>query len=226
MRLYYPTSDPDERVLSVTHIAGAFTPDQVANLRARVFLINASTRGEVDEDVIRALKQTSARIAADAQGFVRIIAPDGTLTYDDWPAKRDVLSHIDILKVDAVEALALTGQADMREAARTLAGWGPEEIVLTHRDGVLVLVEGRFHEARFCPQTLVGRSGRGDTCIAAYVGKRFTASPEEATVWAAAVTSLKMEAEGPITRRLQDVEDLVQRMKERLFECAPSPGLP
>jgi len=226
MRLYYPTADPDERVLSVTHIAGAFTPDQVANLQARVFLINASTRGEVDEDVIRALKQTSARIAADAQGFVRIIAPDGTLTYDDWPAKRDVLSHIDILKVDAVEALALTGQADMREAARTLAGWGPEEIVLTHRDGVLVLGEGRFHEARFCPQTLVGRSGRGDTCIASYVGKRFTADPEEATVWAAAVTSLKMEAEGPITRRLQDVEDLVQRMKERLLECAPSPGLP
>jgi hypothetical protein len=53
------------------------------------------------------------------------------------------------------------------------------------------------------------------------VGKRFTASPEEATVWAAAVTSLKMEAEGPITRRLQDVEDLVQRMKERLLSCAP-----
>jgi sugar/nucleoside kinase (ribokinase family) len=114
----------------------------------------------------------------------------------------------------------------MREAARTLAGWGPEEIVLTHRDGVLVLVASRFYEARFCPKTLVGRSGRGDTCIASYVGKRFTADPEEATVWAAAVTSLKMEAEGPITRRLQDVEELVQRMKGRLLECAPSPGLP
>jgi sugar/nucleoside kinase (ribokinase family) len=213
MRLYYPTSNPDERVLSVTHVAGAITPDQVANLQARVFLINASTRGEVDEDVIRALKATRARIAADAQGFVRIIAPDGTLKYDDWAAKRDVLSQIDILKVDAVEAHALTGLVDMREAARTLAGWGPDEVVLTHRDGVLVLVADRFSEARFCPKTLVGRSGRGDTCIASYVGKRFTADPDEATVWAAAVTSLKMEAEGPITRRLQDVEDLVQRMK-------------
>jgi sugar/nucleoside kinase (ribokinase family) len=225
MRLHYPTSNVDERVLSVTQTAGVFTPDQVEKLQARVFLINASTRGEVDLDVILALEKKSGRIAADAQGFVRIIAPDGRLMYDGWPAKQQVLAHIDVLKTDAVEAEALTGQADMRAAARTLAGWGPDEIVLTHRDGVLVLVDGRFHEASFCPQELVGRSGRGDTCIAAYVAKRLSASPEEATVWAAAVTSLKMEAEGPITRRIEDVQELVQRMEGKSHECAKPPGL-
>jgi len=212
LRLYYPTSNVDERVLSVTHTAGAFTPDQVKDLQARAFLLNASTRGEVGLEVIRELRTKDALLAADAQGFVRIIAPDGTLVYEEWPEKQQVLSHIHILKTDAVEAETLTGQADPRAAAQTMAGWGPKEIVLTHRNGVLVLAGGQFYEAPFCPRQLVGRSGRGDTCIASYVAKRLNSSPEEATIWAAAVTSLKLEAEGPIKRKIDDVEELIGRM--------------
>ena len=211
LRLYYPTSDPDQRVLSVTQTAGVYTPSQVEHLQARAFLINASTRGEVDLAVIQELKKKDALVAADAQGFVRIIASDGTLTYDDWPEKQQVLPLIDILKADAVEAEMLTGETDIEAAAGTLASWGPEEVVLTHRDGLLVLADGRSHKAPFCPQKLVGRSGRGDTCIASYVAKRLTASPMEATIWAAAVTSLKMEAEGPIKRKMEDVAELIQR---------------
>jgi len=116
-----------------------------------------------------------------------------------------------ILTTDGVEAEALTGLSDIREAATALAGWGPKEIVLTHRDGLLVLAEGVFHEARWCPKELIGRSGRGDTCLASYVGKRLSASPKEATVWAAALTSLKMEAEGPIKRSVADVEEVIRR---------------
>jgi sugar/nucleoside kinase (ribokinase family) len=93
-----------------------------------------------------------------------------------------------------------------------MAAWGPREIVLTHRDGVLVLADGSFHEAPFRPLKLVGRSGRGDTCIASYVAKRLSASPGVATTWAAAVTSLKMEAEGPIKRNVAEAEDLILRL--------------
>jgi sugar/nucleoside kinase (ribokinase family) len=212
LRLYYPTSNVDERVLSVTHTAGAFTPDQVGGLESRAFLINSSLRGEVDLAVIRELRTKNALLAADVQGFVRIIGPEGALMYDGWPEKHEVLSLIDILKTDAVEAEKLTGKTDIRAAAQILAGYGPKEIVLTHGQGVLVFAGGQFFEAPFCPQKLVGRSGRGDTCVASYVCKRLTASPQEATIWAAAVTSLKMEAEGPITRKASEVEELIGRL--------------
>jgi sugar/nucleoside kinase (ribokinase family) len=212
LRLYYPTTNVDERVLSVTHTAGAFTPDQVKGLESRAFLINSSIRGEVDLAVIRELRTKSALLAADVQGFIRIMGPEGALMYDGWPEKLEVLSQIDILKTDAVEAERLTGKTDMEAAARTLAGYGPKEIVLTHRQGVLVYAGGQFHQAPFCPRKLVGRSGRGDTCIASYVCTRLTASPREATIWAAAVTSLKMEAEGPITRKASEVEELIARV--------------
>ena len=92
-----------------------------------------------------------------------------------------------------------------------LAALGPREIVLTHRNGVLVYAGGEFHEAGFFPERLVGRSGRGDTCLAAYVARRLAFPSAEATRWAAAVTSLKMEAEGPFRRDIGDVEKYLDR---------------
>jgi len=54
-----------------------------------------------------------------------------------------------------------------------------------------------------------GRSGRGDTCVGTYMSMRLTKSPAEASIWAAAVTSLKMENQGPFNRTLPEVEALI-----------------
>ena len=210
LQIDYPTSNVDERVITVTSSAGPFTPEEVQDLRARAFVIGASMRGEVGLAVVEELARKQALIAADVQGFVRV-ARNRRLVYEPWPEKRAVLAHVDVLKTDAVEAEMLTGAADVRVAARALAGLGPREVVLTHRDGVLVYACGQFHEAGFFPRALVGRSGRGDTCVAAYVARRLAkGSPAEATIWAAAVTSLKMEAEGPFRRNVREVERLIR----------------
>jgi len=209
LRLEYPTSNVDERIIYVASTAGAFTPEEVRGLQARAFLIGASMRGEVSLQVIEELAKKEALLAADVQGFVRV-ARNGKLVGETWPEKQAVLAHMDVLKTDAVEAEMLTGQTEVRVAAQLLADLGPSEIVLTHCDGVLVYADGKFHEARFYPQELIGRSGRGDTCIAAYVARRLTASPAQATTWAAAMASLKMEAEGPFRREVHEVEDLIR----------------
>ena len=106
---------------------------------------------------------------------MRVVTPDGRLAYAAWPERELVLGMTDILKTDAVEAEFLTGTADIREAARILAALGPREIVLTHKDGLLVLADGRYHEAGFHPVELRGRSGRGDTCVGSYASKRHSA---------------------------------------------------
>ena len=217
LRLYYPTANLDERVVSVTHIAGSFAPEQVKNLRAKVFLVSASLRGEVGLKVIQELRRKDTLLAVDVQGFVRIAASDGTLIYDAWPERDQVLSQIDVLKADAVEAEMLTGSSDLRAAARIIAGWGPKEVVLSHSNGVLVLAEDDFFEAPFSPRQMVGRSGRGDTCIASYVARRLSAPPKEATIWAAALTSLKLEAEGPIKKKMAEVEELFEHMYSQEF---------
>jgi sugar/nucleoside kinase (ribokinase family) len=210
LRLVYPTTDVDQRTIYVSSSAGPFTPQEVRSLDARAFCIGASMRSEVGLDVIQELAGKRSLLSADIQSFLRV-NEDGVLVATSWPDKKKVLAHIDVLKTDAVEAELLTGTHDIREAARIITGFGPDEVVLTHREGLLVLAEGQFFEAAWFPRKLVGRSGRGDTTIAAYVAKRLSSPPSEATVWAAAVASLKMEAEGPLRRPIRDVEELIAR---------------
>ncbi len=209
LRLVYPTSNVDQRTIHVTHFAGPFTPDEVRGVEARAFCIGASMRSEVAPTVVEELAAKNAMLSADIQSFLRVNR-DGLLTPEPWPQKEQVLSLLDVLKTDAVEAELLTGESDIEAAARHIAGFGPSEVVLTHRGGLLVLAEGTFHRAGWFPRQLVGRSGRGDTTIAAYMCKRLVSSPAEATVWAAAVASLKMEAEGPFRGEVRDVEDLIR----------------
>ncbi len=217
LRLVYPTSDVDQRTLHVTSTAGPFTPAEVQEVQARAFLIGASMRDEVGLDVIKGLVVKDALLAADIQSFLRV-NHDGVLVAEAWPQKEQVLAHLDVLKTDAVEAELLTGESDIWVAAQMIADLGPGEVVLTHRDGLLVYADGQFHQAGWFPRKLVGRSGRGDTTISAYMARRLAAPPAEATVWAAAVASLKMEAEGPFRREIGEVEELIWREYSRADE--------
>ncbi|MGH8243058.1 MAG: PfkB family carbohydrate kinase [Steroidobacteraceae bacterium] len=210
MRLEYPTANVDERILSVKGVADPIGTEHLEGIEAHTFLITASIRGEVSPATVRAMKSHCQRLALDVQGFVRVVSPEGRLSYEAWPEREEVLGMTDILKTDAVEAEFLTGTADIRLAARILAGLGPREIVLTHKDGVLVLADGHYDEAPFLPVELTGRSGRGDTCVGSYASRRIGADPAEATRWAAAATSLKLEAEGPIRRSREDIERLLR----------------
>ena len=210
MRLEYPTANVDERILSVKGVADPIGPEHLDGIEAHTFLITASIRGEVSPATVRAMKARCESLALDVQGFVRVVSPEGQLRYEAWPEREQVLGMTDILKTDAVEAEFLTGTADIREAARILAALGPREIVLTHKDGLLVLAEERYHEAPFLPVELKGRSGRGDTCVGSYASRRIGADAADATRWAAAATSLKLEAEGPIRRSRKDVERLLR----------------
>jgi sugar/nucleoside kinase (ribokinase family) len=210
MCLEYPTDNPDERVLTVAETAGSFTPEQVQEVDAKAFIISPSIRGEIPIETIRELRDKDAMISVDAQGFIRIRRHDHRLEHVAWPEQENVLALVDILKADVVEAEALTGEADMGRAANALAAQGPEEVIITHRDGIFLLADGRVFEAEFHAKSMDGRSGRGDTCVGSYVAARLELPPEEAVWWSAATTSLKMEAPGPIRRSYEEIVELVE----------------
>ncbi len=209
MRLEYPTANVDERRLIVAAVAEPFAPEMFEDFSARAFVVNGSARGEAPLEVLETLREKGGLLCADVQGFVRVVTGDGQLRYEPWPEQAAVLGLLDILKTDAVEAHYLTGETDIRRAAAALAEYGPSEIVLTHRDGLLVLANGKYSDAGFYPRELVGRSGRGDTCMGSYISCRLDAPPAEATAWAAAVTSLKMEKEGPVLCTPEQVRELI-----------------
>jgi len=210
MKLEYPTIDPDIRTLSVASTAGSIVANDVRSINAKAAGIGSSLRGEVGLDVILALRQKNMLVAADMQGFVRVLHGQ-SLVYEPWDEMVSVLNNLDILKSDAVEAEYLTGEKDIEKAARAYASLGPKEIVLTHRDGLLIHADGNFHHFKFHSESMSGRSGRGDTCIGTYLAKRLNMSPLEAGKWAAAVTSLKVERLGVFDRPITEVETVIQR---------------
>lgn len=203
MKLDYSTSDPDIRTLTVTGTAGSISASDVAGIKTKAAVIGSSLRGEVGFDVIEVLEAKKVLLAVDMQGFVRVLRGK-ELKYEPWEEMRSTLAHVDIVKSDAVEAEFLTGETNIFKAAKFYADMGLKEIVLTHRDGLLIYANDKYHEMGFFSAKLDGRSGRGETCIGTYVTKRLSKPPRESGIWAAAVTSLKMENLGPFNRSISD----------------------
>lgn len=205
----YTTPDLDRRTCYMLAMADPFQiKDFPPDLEAKIFQIAALIAGEVPLDVLKFLVQ-KGRIAIDAQGFIRTAAGQ-ELVSKDWQEKHEALPYIDFLKTDAAEAEILTGKTDRYEAIRLLAEMmGKKEILLTHSSEVIAYAEGMIYHAPFKPRNLSGRTGRGDTCFAAYLSQRLHKSPEESLKFAAALTSLKMEVPGPFRGSLEDVHALL-----------------
>lgn len=191
----YRSADMERRVCRPLGFAGPFQASDLPSQTASVYLVVPIMAGEVDLPLLHWLAARGP-VGLDVQGFVRVREGD-SLVFRPWPEMAEGLALVTYLKVDRAEAELLTGQADLREAARQLAGYGPREVVITQSSGVTVYADDRLYEAPFTPRSLAGRTGRGDTCFATYVGKRLMVSPEEACRWAAAVTTLKQEQPGP-----------------------------
>ena len=199
----YDPDDMDQRTCKPLGFAGPFRQDEIPALTARVYMAVPIIAGEVDLPLLRWLAEQGP-VGLDVQGFVRF-PENGDLVSRPWPDISEGLALVTYLKVDRVEAELLTGQTDLHTAARQLASYGPREIVVTQSSGVTVYIDGRVYQAPFTPRSLAGRTGRGDTCFATYVGKRLSAPPEEACRFAAALTSLKQERPGPWQGTLDDV---------------------
>ncbi|RLE08154.1 carbohydrate kinase [Candidatus Aerophobetes bacterium] len=211
----YFTEDPDRRQSYPLGFAGSFSERDFPNVHAKIIHIGALIKGEIPLRMIEKLSQ-KADLSLDVQGFVRVEEGD-QLILRDWSEKRIALPYIKYLKADAVEAKVLTGTSDLPTAAKSLANMGPSEVLITHKRGVVLFAKGRFYQAPFRPKSLRGRSGRGDTCISTYIAKRLTSPPYKALCFAAALTTLKLEKEGPFRGKPKDVEIL-----SRKFEMSSS----
>lgn len=203
----YNSADMERRVCIPLGFAGAFQIADIPDVAARIYAISPIIAGEVDLPLLKSLASRGP-VALDVQGFVRV-RENGQLVFKEWADMEEGLSHVTYLKVDRAEAELLTGQTDLQVAARQLAEYGPREVVITQSSGVIVFAEGDIYQAPFTPRTLNGRTGRGDTCFATYLGKRLSTSPQEACRFAAAVTTLKQEQPGPWQGSLADVDALL-----------------
>ncbi|TDI87582.1 MAG: hypothetical protein E2O78_00895 [Caldithrix sp.] len=201
---YLSQNNLNERICEPLAFAGEFNAEQIPDITAKIFHIGPIMAGEVSLQLMDTITSKFDKVSLDLQGVLRV-RNGQDLKFVDWPEKEHGLRRIHTIKADSVEVEVITGEKDLVKAAKMISGWGPQEVVITHKDGVLVYAEGEIFEAAFTPQSLNGRTGRGDTCICTYLASRLTSSPEKSCKFAAAATSLKLEKEGPLDRTSSDI---------------------
>lgn len=201
IRNLYPSQNPDERRSTVVSRARPFEASDLDRVKpSDVLHVNALWAGEFPVSLLPQAKALAGALAGDAQGFLRHVGPDGEMVHRDWTDKTAWLPLFDFFKVDIAEARVLTGVEEPKAAARAVRELGPRVVILTHRDGLCVDDGETCQEAAFGPYHIDGRTGRGDTCMAAFLVAQAGAGPERlrvATRRAAEVATRKMQYPGP-----------------------------
>jgi sugar/nucleoside kinase (ribokinase family) len=208
----HPSPDVDDRVLRIMRSAGPFALGDVPEIAALDLHLAGISDQEFGLDFIRGLKDRGYRLSADMQSFVRQVDPvSRDIRFKDVPRKREIVSLLDKVKLDVVEAKVLAGTDDLEAAARQFEAWGCPETVITRADGVLARAGGKTYFRKFTNRSVVGRTGRGDTTFAAYLARRHEHGVAESLDFAAALVSIKMETPGPFQGSLADV---LERMRQ------------
>ncbi len=207
----YLPENRDRRVQRVGAVALPFAPQDVAGLEARLFHLGPLTYEDMSVDFIEAVADRG-RVSLDVQGLVRRIVR-GSVEAVDWPDKQRGLAQVAIVKADEYEAEVLTGESDPRAAARRLASWGPEEVLVTRAgDGVVVCHAGEVHGVASIPAPdPIDPTGCGDTFMAGYLFSRLRGvGPVDAARFGAAAATLKLGHVGPFDGSREDVEALLR----------------
>jgi sugar/nucleoside kinase (ribokinase family) len=214
MKVVHTTADVDERQIYQLANAGFFSLADMPPLEARHVHLAGITDQEFDLGFIRGLKERGFRLSADMQSFVRQVDPvTHCIAFGDVPTKTEIVSLMDMIKLDILEAKVLTGTDDLERAALIIEGWGCSEILITKAEGVLARVNQKTYYEKFSNKSVVGRTGRGDTTFAAYLARRLEHDVAESLKFAAALVSIKMETPGPFGGTLADV---LARMQTRV----------
>ena len=213
MRVVHQTENLDERLLYQMKNAGFFVIEEMPPLEPCLIHLGALTDREFTLQFMRQLKQPGFRLSVDMQNFVRQVdSTSGIVQFRDVPAKQEIISLVDMVKLDVVEAELLTGTHDLKQAAAIVEDWGSTETIITRSDGALVRCGGQTYFERYVNKSSHGRTGRGDTTMGAYLAWRLDHDVHESLRFAVALASIKMESPGPFRGTLSDVLAVMARL--------------
>lgn len=204
-------ANQNNRTQRVLAKADPFTAEALAGINASVCHLGSLLADDFSLEVIESLAGRTT-VSVDAQGYLREVRGDQVFAVD-WPWKREALRHIDVLKVNEYEMDVLTGCNEAHDAALQLAEWGVKEVCVTLGDyGSVILENDHFHDIpAYAPRAVVDATGCGDTYSTGYLYMRARgASPDEAGRFAAAMSTLKLEAPGPFAGTEDDVWRIIR----------------
>ncbi len=209
----YSSKNMEYRDYEPLGFAGLFRKEEIPEINTKFFVIGPIIAGEVDLELLEYVKSKYPRnLCLDIQGFMRF-RKDGRVFYSplSQKEKKQIISNINVLKLDQTEAEILTNQKTITSAAKNLIQFGAKEILITHERGISIFTLTKSFFFPWKNTSSMGRTGRGDTAFISYLGSRMSKNPEKSLKFAAALTSLKLEIPGPFNLPINQVEDLIKK---------------
>jgi sugar/nucleoside kinase (ribokinase family) len=149
----------------------------------------APVAGEVDPRVVEPFEE--ATIAAEAQGWLRGVSPEGVIGPRPWVPPAGLLARL--------QALFLSAE-DVRGQEPAMLEWLqrlPLAVMTAGGAGALLYVNGERYDVRPHPARVVDVTGAGDVFAATFLLRyHFDADPWEAAAAAACAASLSLAAKG------------------------------
>lgn len=209
----------DNRTQRVLAKADPFTIDYLKDAEAKIFHLGSLLADDFSLDVVKYMAGKGF-VSADSQGYLREVR-DQNVYATDWTDKEEALKYIHFLKANELEMEVLTGHKDVAGAARKLYDWGVKEVLITLGSLGSVIYDGRtFHKIpAYKPREVVDATGCGDTYMTGYLYQRAKgADIAESGRFAAAMSTLKIEASGPFSGTKEDVIRCMATAEQRLPE--------
>lgn len=209
----------DNRKQRVLAKADPFSMDFLQHINARIFHLGSLLADDFSTEVIRFLAE-KGQVSVDSQGYLREVR-DKKVYAVDWPEKKEALKHIHYLKANEHEMEVLTGHSDVKKAAKQLHQWGVREVLITLGSMGSVIYDGNAFTLipAYKPSEVVDATGCGDTYMTGYLYCRAKDKTiEESGRFAAAMSTLKIEASGPFKGTKADVLDCMASREQRMPE--------
>lgn len=209
----------DNRTQRVLAKADPFSIDYLKDAEAKIFHLGSLLADDFSLDVVKYMAGKGL-VSADSQGYLREVRNENVYAID-WEEKEEALKYIHFLKANEHEMEVLTGFSDVNSAARRLYEWGVKEVLITLGSLGSVIYDGQtFHRIpAYKPREVVDATGCGDTYMTGYLYQRAKgAGIEESARFAAAMSTLKIEASGPFSGTKEDVIHCMETAEQRYPE--------
>lgn len=210
IRNVYHDVTHETRTSTMIKQTGAFKISDLDDISAKLYHLGGLIYGDFDAGFIRTLAEKGL-LAVDAQCLLRHADPEkGSMYFEDWADKHELLPLIDFFKVDAKEAEILTGFTDREKAARQLHAWGAKEVFISYHEEMTVFDGETLYTCPYKPASTEGRTGRGDTVFAAYIAKRLTENISDSLLFSTGLITLKIAKRGPFRGTLADIDAVIR----------------
>lgn len=209
----------DNRTQRVLAKADPFSIDYLKKADAKIYHLGSLLADDFSLEVVKYMAGKGL-VSADSQGYLREVRNNNVYAID-WEGKEEALKYIHFLKANEHEMEVLTGYADTVSAARQLYDWGVKEVLITLGSLGSVIYDGKtFHKIpAYKPREIVDATGCGDTYMTGYLYQRAKgAGIEESGRFAAAMSTLKIEASGPFSGTKEDVIRRMETAEQRFPE--------